>query len=362
MPGRLVRFKQVDVFTSVPFKGNALAVVFDADSLGDDDMLAIAAGRTCRKRRSSARRPIRKPTTASGSSRRRANCRSPVIRRWAPRMFLESGARRAPGRLDPAVRVGRVAREQADGWAFAAPPARVTPLDRSDYAALAAALRSDALDLDAEPCAVDNGAPWLVMRLKSADACIGLTPDPAALAALTHRYGTDGIAVYAPHGRRPRHVRNPLPDDGRQFRLRRGSRHRQRERRARRAADAAGTPPRPVEYGPPGYGDRRDAASSSAMTKTAPRGSAVRRHRRRRHFPVTRLTFRDVRWRRPVRRPYDSPNYRKTFQPVISGLIRCFGGLSMVACPANEQTSGQPRPIISHPDGWRTRAGRHPLR
>lgn len=42
MPGRLVRFKQVDVFTSVPFKGNALAVVFDADSLGDDDMLAIA--------------------------------------------------------------------------------------------------------------------------------------------------------------------------------------------------------------------------------------------------------------------------------------------------------------------------------
>ncbi|WP_205172622.1 PhzF family phenazine biosynthesis protein, partial [Burkholderia sp. LMG 13014] len=42
MSGRLVRFKQVDVFTAVPFKGNALAVVFDADALGDDDMLAIA--------------------------------------------------------------------------------------------------------------------------------------------------------------------------------------------------------------------------------------------------------------------------------------------------------------------------------
>ncbi len=37
------------------------------------------------------------------------------------------------------------------------------------------------------------------MRLKSADACIGLSPDPAALAALTRRYGVDGLAAYAPH-------------------------------------------------------------------------------------------------------------------------------------------------------------------
>ncbi|WP_455778208.1 PhzF family phenazine biosynthesis protein, partial [Burkholderia stabilis] len=64
---------------------------------------------------------------------------------------------------------------------------------------LAAALRSDAIDTDAEPCAVDNGAPWLVVRLTSADACIGLSPDPAALEAITRRYGTDGLAVYAPH-------------------------------------------------------------------------------------------------------------------------------------------------------------------
>jgi predicted PhzF superfamily epimerase YddE/YHI9 len=48
-------------------------------------------------------------------------------------------------------------------------------------------------------CAVDNGAPWLVVRLTSADACVGLAPDPAALAALTHRYGTHGLAAYAPH-------------------------------------------------------------------------------------------------------------------------------------------------------------------
>ncbi|HZZ09546.1 MAG TPA: PhzF family phenazine biosynthesis protein, partial [Paraburkholderia sp.] len=38
MPATTVRFKQVDVFTSVPFKGNPLAVVFDADHLDTDQM------------------------------------------------------------------------------------------------------------------------------------------------------------------------------------------------------------------------------------------------------------------------------------------------------------------------------------
>jgi PhzF family phenazine biosynthesis protein len=115
--------------------------------------------------------------------------------------FVESGARpRTPGRLIQQCGVGRVVlREQPDGWAFAAPPARFTPLDRADYPAQAAALRCDAIDPDAEPCAVDNGAPWLVVRLTSADACIGLAPDPAALEAITHRYGTHGVAAYAPH-------------------------------------------------------------------------------------------------------------------------------------------------------------------
>jgi PhzF family phenazine biosynthesis protein len=42
MPAHTVRFKQVDVFTSVPFKGNPLAVIFDADRLDADQMQAIA--------------------------------------------------------------------------------------------------------------------------------------------------------------------------------------------------------------------------------------------------------------------------------------------------------------------------------
>jgi PhzF family phenazine biosynthesis protein len=202
MTGRRVRFKQVDVFTSVPFKGNPLAVVFDADALGDDDMLAIA-----RWTNLSETTFVCTPTDPDADYRVRIFTPGgelpfaghPTL--GTAHAFVESGARpRTAGRLIQQCGVGRVElREQADGWAFAAPPARFTPLDRSDYPALAAALRSDAIDRDAEPCAVDNGAPWLVVRLTSAQACIGLAPDPAALEALTHRYGAHGVAVYAPH-------------------------------------------------------------------------------------------------------------------------------------------------------------------
>ena len=42
MSARNVRFKQVDVFSDVPFKGNPLAVVFEADGLTDNEMQTIA--------------------------------------------------------------------------------------------------------------------------------------------------------------------------------------------------------------------------------------------------------------------------------------------------------------------------------
>src|SRR5919112_4813145 len=40
--GEKFTFRQVDVFTSVPFKGNPVAVVHDADGLAPDEMQAIA--------------------------------------------------------------------------------------------------------------------------------------------------------------------------------------------------------------------------------------------------------------------------------------------------------------------------------
>lgn len=212
-----VRFKQVDVFTSVPFKGNPLAVVFDADDLDTDQMQAIAHWTNL-----SETSFLLKPTHPAADYRVRIFTTHgelpfaghPTL--GTAHALLDSGYQpKQAGKLIQECGVGLVelkalaenattpgaeATVQTEGaWAFAAPPARVTPLPQDQYAALSAALRSDAIDLSASPHAVDNGAPWLVVRMTSARACLALEPDSAALAAVVQSVNTHGLAVYGPH-------------------------------------------------------------------------------------------------------------------------------------------------------------------
>jgi len=198
-----VRFRQVDVFSSVPFNGNALAVVFDADSLDDAQMQSIA-----RWTNLSETTFIVTPTDPRADYRVRIFTPGgelpfaghPTL--GTAHALIESGFRpNTPGRLVQQCGVGLVelAAQRERGWAFSAPPARVAPLPASQYDALRAALASDAIDFSAQPTTVDNGAPWLVVRMQSADACLALAPDPAALAAIVHAAGAHGLAAYGPH-------------------------------------------------------------------------------------------------------------------------------------------------------------------
>ncbi|MFM0240357.1 PhzF family phenazine biosynthesis protein [Paraburkholderia phytofirmans] len=205
MPAHTVRFKQVDVFTAVPFKGNPLAVVFDADALDATQMQAIAHWTNL-----SETTFLLKPTDPAADYRVRIfSTHGEMPFAGHPTLgtahaLLESGYQpKQAGKLVQQCGVGLVELEAlpgADGaWAFAAPPARVTPLAEDRYAALSTALRSDAINFSATPCAVDNGAPWLVVRVNSARECLALAPDAAALADLVHSVGTHGLAVYGPH-------------------------------------------------------------------------------------------------------------------------------------------------------------------
>ncbi len=199
----LTRFKQVDVFTSVPFKGNPLAVVFEADGLTTDQMQSIA-----RWTNLSETTFLLKPTDASADYRVRIFTTHgelpfaghPTL--GTAHALLDSGhTPKQPGKLLQQCGVGLVelAEQEPGLWAFAAPPARVTPLPEARYAALRSALKTDAIDFSAPPCAVNNGAPWLVVRLQSAEACLSLEPDAQALAHVTHAVDTHGVAVYGPH-------------------------------------------------------------------------------------------------------------------------------------------------------------------
>src|SRR5471032_1256900 len=209
MPAHIVRFKQVDVFTSVPFKGNPLAVVFDADALDATQMQAIAHWTNL-----SETTFLLPPTDPAADYRVRIFTTHgelpfaghPTL--GTAHALLESGYQpKQVGKLVQQCAKGLIelkALTESTGvatgaWAFAAPPAQVTPLAEDRYAALSAALRSDAIDFSATPCAVDNRAPWLVVRVNSARDCLALEPDAAALADLVHSVDTHGLAVYGPH-------------------------------------------------------------------------------------------------------------------------------------------------------------------
>jgi PhzF family phenazine biosynthesis protein len=193
------------VFTSVPFKGNPLAVVFDADALDANQMQAIAHWTNL-----SETTFLFKPTDPAADYRVRIFTTHgelpfaghPTL--GTAHALRESGYQpKQAGKLVQQCGVGLVELEAlpgADGaWAFAAPPARVTPLAEDRYAALSTALRSDAIDFSATPCAVDNGAPWLVVRVNSARECLALDPDAAALTDIVRSVNTHGLAVYGPH-------------------------------------------------------------------------------------------------------------------------------------------------------------------
>ncbi|MCG5075762.1 PhzF family phenazine biosynthesis protein [Paraburkholderia tagetis] len=211
MTARSVRFKQVDVFTSHPFKGNPLAVVFDADGLDTAQMQGIA-----RWTNLSETAFLLAPTDARADYRVRiftTQGELPFVGHptlGTAHAFLDSGGQpKTPGRLVQECGAGLIElaaqrpagsdNDAAQTWAFAAPPAKMTPLPEARYDALRAALRSHAIDFGAAPCGVDNGAPWLVVRLSSAQAVLALDIDYEALATIAASVGAQGLAAYGAH-------------------------------------------------------------------------------------------------------------------------------------------------------------------
>lgn len=197
------RFKQVDVFTSVPFKGNPLAVVLGADGLTDAQMHAVARWTN-----------LSETTFALAPVAPQADYR---VRIFSPGVefpfaghptlgtahaLLEAGLQpKTPGRLVQECGVGLVAIDiSANGsLAFQAPEAELTGLHAGLLPTLRAALQSDAFRTSPAPVVAKVGISWLVVRMDSAEACLEVRPDAAALREFT-RLGITGIAMYGAHG------------------------------------------------------------------------------------------------------------------------------------------------------------------
>ena len=172
-------FRLVDVFTTTPYLGNALAVVLDGTDLADGEMQRFA-----RWMNLSETSFVLPPSSAGADYRVRIFTPSvelpfaghPTL--GTCHAWLSAGG--TPQRPDVIVQecaAGLIpVRRTADGLAFAAPPLlRSGPVDESlaeHIAALLGIKRAEIVDLEW----ADNGPGWVAVLLASADAVLAVRP------------------------------------------------------------------------------------------------------------------------------------------------------------------------------------------
>ncbi|MGG5259469.1 PhzF family phenazine biosynthesis protein [Phycicoccus avicenniae] len=210
-----VRF--VDVFSDRPFRGNALAVLHDADDLSDEEMLAVA-----RWTNLSETTFLLAPTDPGADYR---------VRIWtiggelpfaghptlgSAHAWLEAGGTpRREGVVVQECAAGLVEVRRDGGLRFAAPPlTRSGPVEDAELAEMVRALRLDPADV-LEAAWVDNGPGWMGLLLRSPEAVLACDPDRMRFAGMKA-----GLAAPYPDGARDDDVAlevRAFYSDGRDF-------------------------------------------------------------------------------------------------------------------------------------------------
>jgi PhzF family phenazine biosynthesis protein len=196
-------FKQIDVFSAIPFQGNALAVILDGDGLTGAQMQAIA--RWTNLSETTFVLPALDP--AADYRVRIFTTQDEFPFAGHPTLgtahaLLEAGLQpKTPGVLVQECDVGLVAvRIAADGaLAFRAPLALFEPMDAALLPLLQATLGMTALDAAYSPVVADMGIRWLIVRLIAAADCLSVKPNSAALDELMQHTASNGLAIYGPH-------------------------------------------------------------------------------------------------------------------------------------------------------------------
>jgi PhzF family phenazine biosynthesis protein len=206
-------FKQVDVFTAVPLKGNPVAVVLDGGGLSAEQMQAIANWTN-----------LSETTFVTAASDPAADY---AVRIFTPKSELpfaghptlgtahaviEAGlAEWKDGKIVQQCAVGLVDISQtAKGLSFRLP--RYSYEDAPEPEKLAAALGEGAIA--GTPQIVDVGPRWVIAELASTQVLDRLIPDLNILADYDRRHDTTGLTVFASGDDGNIMVRSFAPADG----------------------------------------------------------------------------------------------------------------------------------------------------
>jgi PhzF family phenazine biosynthesis protein len=200
-------FQQVDVFTSVPFLGNPVAVVLEADGLDSAAMQRIA-----RWTNLSETTFVLPPTRPGADYRLRIFTPGAELPFAGHPTLGSAHALLITGRITP--RDGRLVQECAAGLItltvepgaeeaapalfFDLPQPTFSPLSPAQLDALEALL-GQPLRRDPAPLLVDVGPRWLVVELESAAAVLALQPDLERMKALDTELRSTGLTVFGAH-------------------------------------------------------------------------------------------------------------------------------------------------------------------
>jgi PhzF family phenazine biosynthesis protein len=199
-------FKQVDVFTAEPYRGNPLAVVLDANGLSEERMQRFA-----RWTNLSETTFILPPSSPAADYRVRIFTPGgelpfaghPTI--GTCHAWLEAGGRsRDPQTIVQECAVGLVRLRRSDArLAFAAPPLRRRPPEAGALAHVLQALGLRSTQVIASQV-LDNGPVWLGLLVDDPAAVLRLVPDHRELERLGQKVGV--LAVYPDAGAAGPHV------------------------------------------------------------------------------------------------------------------------------------------------------------
>jgi PhzF family phenazine biosynthesis protein len=191
-------FKQVDVFTEQPYRGNPVAVVLDGDGVADAQMQGFTNWTNL-----SEATFVLPPTQAEADYRLRIFCPGrELLFAGHPTLgschaWLEAGGRPKGDYIVQECGVGlvKIRRDAASGrLAFAAPPLRRSgPLPEEDVALIARGLGIPRNDI-VRHAWCDNGPNWRGVMLRSAQQVLALKPDAAILDGLD-------VGVVGPRGK-----------------------------------------------------------------------------------------------------------------------------------------------------------------
>ena len=211
---RTLRFKQVDVFTRIPFRGNPVAVVLQADGLSAEEMQRIAGWTNL-----SETTFVLRPTSDAADYRLRIFtpraelpfAGHPTI--GSAHAVLEAGLAKArDGKLRQECGAGILELQVEDEMLWLDSP-RTTHTEFSEAKVLEAMLNAR---VKGSPLIMNVGPRWLVAELAGAEAVAALAPDMSALAELSNRLSIGGVTVYgaSDDGVSAFHVRSFAPAHG----------------------------------------------------------------------------------------------------------------------------------------------------